>query len=46
MFIYIYRREGPKRWLCAIAKKVQSDGFLVTAYPTESIKEGELIWSK
>jgi hypothetical protein len=42
-----YRLHGPGRWLCAVAKKVDNDdGFLITAYPTATIKVGERRWTK
>ena len=41
-----YRMERPGRWICAVAKRLDSEGFLITAYPTDAIKEGEWIWSK
>ncbi|PYQ27089.1 MAG: hypothetical protein DMF56_21240 [Acidobacteria bacterium] len=37
----------PSRWICAVAKRVDDrDGFLITAYPTDAIKEGTRIWTK
>lgn len=41
-----YRLEQPGRWLCAVVKRLNGEGFLITAYPTDAIKEGEQIWSK
>jgi len=41
-----YRLERAGRWLCAVAKCAGTIGFLITAYPTGSIKEGVLIWHK
>ncbi|MFQ5772384.1 MAG: DUF4258 domain-containing protein [bacterium] len=42
-----YKKEKAKRWICAIAKKVDDrHGFLITTYSTEAIKEGEIIWKK
>jgi hypothetical protein len=41
-----YKEEGPKRWICAVTKRSEDDGFLITAYPTEAIKEGVRVWSK
>jgi hypothetical protein len=42
-----YAGEKPGRWLSAIVKKVDNDdGFLITAYPTDAIKEGEQRWTK
>ncbi|ETW92183.1 MAG: hypothetical protein ETSY2_54235 [Candidatus Entotheonella gemina] len=41
-----YRLKQPGRWLCAIAKRLNGDGFLITTYPIDAIKESERIWSK
>jgi hypothetical protein len=41
-----YKMRRPGRWICAVAKKLDGEGFLVTAYPTNVIKEGEYIWPK
>ena len=39
-----YRTERPKRWLCAVAKKLEGEGFLITAYVTDAVKIGESVW--
>jgi hypothetical protein len=41
-----YRLEQAGRWLCAVVKQLNGEGFLITAYPTDAIKEGERIWSR
>lgn len=41
-----YRSDGEKRWVCAVSKKLNNNGFLITAYRTNAIKEGVLIWHK
>ncbi len=41
-----YKPERMGRWVCAVAKQLNGDGFLITAYPTYAIKEGELVWPK
>jgi hypothetical protein len=41
-----YRTERPGRWACAVAKRLNGDGFLITAYPTDAIKEGIRVWPK
>jgi hypothetical protein len=41
-----YRVERIGRWICAVAKKAESEGFLVTTYPTDAVKEGERIWPR
>ena len=47
MAVYLfYKREREKRWICAVAKHFDSEGFLITAYPTGAIKEGVRLWPK
>jgi hypothetical protein len=42
-----YRLERPRRWICAVVKRVGAvDGFLITAYPTDAVKEGQRIWTR
>jgi len=41
-----YKPERIGRWVCAVARRLDGDGFLITAYPTDAIKEGELLWPK
>lgn len=44
--LLFYRGTSP-RWLCAVTKDQGSSlGFLITTYPTDSIKTGECIWKK
>jgi len=42
----IYRQERPDRWTCVVVKRLDSDGFVITTYPTDAIKEGERIWTR
>ena len=41
-----YKAEQSNRWVCAVAREVEGSGFLITAYPTDAIKEGVKIWPK
>ena len=41
-----YKPERPGRWVCAVAKRLNGQGFLITTYPTDAIKEGEILWPK
>jgi len=41
-----YRSERPGRWICAVVKQLNDEGFLITTYPTDAIKEGERVWRK
>lgn len=44
LLFYLIRKE--KRWVVAVTRRLQGDGFLITAYQTDAIKEGETIWLK
>ena len=41
-----YKAEQSRRWVCAVAKEREGSGFLITAYPTDAIKEGVRVWPK
>jgi len=41
-----YKLQQEKRWICAVARRLNEDGFLITTYPTDAIKEGEIVWQK
>ena len=41
-----YRSRRNRRWVCAVSKQEDRSGFLITAYLTDAIKEGEKIWPK
>ena len=42
--LLFYRKRQERRWVCAVCKRSDLDAFLITAYPTDAIKEGETIW--
>ncbi len=44
--LLFYRADGAKRWVCAITRQLDQEGFLITAYRTGAIKEGTVIWRK
>jgi hypothetical protein len=44
--VLFYRAEAARRWTCAVAKRTNGEGFLITAYPTDAIKEGTRIWPR
>ena len=41
-----YRSRRNRRWVCAVSKQEGLFGLLITAYPTDAIKEGEKVWPK
>ena len=45
-FYLFYKLEHFNRWICAVVKRVNGNGFLITTYPTDAIKEGNLLWHK
>jgi plasmid stabilization system protein ParE len=46
MVYLFYKAERTQRWICAVSKQTDDDGFLITTYPTDAIKEGVQIWHK
>ena len=41
-----YKSEKVRRWVCAVAKQLNGDGFLITTYRTDGIKEGVQVWPR
>jgi hypothetical protein len=41
-----YKPERIGRWVCAVTKRLNGEGFLITTYPTDAVKEGEQIWHR
>jgi hypothetical protein len=39
-----YGMKRERRWVCAVVKRLNGEGFLITAYPTDAIKEGVPVW--
>lgn len=46
MVYLFYKAEREKRWICAVSKRTGQEGFLITTYPTDAIKEGVQVWHK
>jgi hypothetical protein len=44
--VFLFYRGGKPRWLCAIVRRDDAAGFLITAYPTDVVKAEETIWTK
>jgi hypothetical protein len=43
--LLFYRGDSP-RWMCAVVRRENGEGFLITAYLTDTIKAGEQIWKR
>ena len=44
--VYLFYLSAEKRLVCSVARKTDGDGFLITAYPTDKMKEGKTVWRK
>ncbi len=44
LLFYRYRKQ--QRWVVVVARRLNGDGFLVTAYQTDAIKEGTRLWHR
>ena len=42
--VFLCYRTDQHRLLCAVVKRLDGEGFLITAYPCDKIKEGDRIW--
>lgn len=42
--LLFYRTQHAGRWVCAVTRQQDDSGFLITAYPTDAIKEGTHLW--
>lgn len=44
--VLLFYRADEKRWVCAVTRRLNGDGFLITVYPTDAIKKGKLVWKR
>ncbi len=42
--VYLFYRSAAPYHLCVVAKRLDGEGFVVTCYVTDAIKEGEALW--
>jgi hypothetical protein len=40
----LFTAERRKYHLCVVVKRLNGDGFVITCYLTDAIKEGDPIW--
>lgn len=45
-YAYYSRTRLGGKWLCVVVKYLLGDAFVVTAYLTDTLKEGESVWPK
>jgi len=44
--VFLYYKRQNEHYVCVVAKHLNGESFVITAYKTNIIKEGELIWSR
>jgi hypothetical protein len=44
--LLFYGLRQPKRWVVAVARRLNGEGYLITAYQTDAIKEGVVLWPR
>lgn len=44
--ILLYYKGFESSYVCVVVKVAEKEGFIVTTYKTEKIKEGKLIWQR
>ncbi|MCK5062187.1 DUF4258 domain-containing protein [Candidatus Parcubacteria bacterium] len=44
--VFLYYRKYRKNYLCVVARHENGNGFIITVYITNKIKEGKQIWQK
>src|SRR5947209_5626076 len=42
--VYLFYDRIAPYYLCVVAKRLNGDGFIVTCYVTDAVKEGTRIW--
>jgi hypothetical protein len=44
--VYLYYKSTGNNYICVACKHLNGDGFIITTYITDRLKEGEEIWRK
>lgn len=44
--VYLYYKKQKQKHLSVVVRQLNGDGFIITSYYTDKIKEGKLIWKK
>jgi hypothetical protein len=42
--VYLFYIPLPPHYLAVVVKRLNGDGFIITSYVTDKVKEGEQIW--
>ena len=44
--VYLYYRKIKDKFICVVGKHLNRDGFIITTYITDRVKEGEEVWRR
>lgn len=44
--VFLYYKKIDKKLICVVCKYLNKEGFIITPYLTDRIKEGEVVWTK
>lgn len=44
--VFLFYRGAAPRWLCVVVRREDGTGLLITAYPTDTVKAGEVVWTR
>ena len=44
--VYLYYASYMTYYICVVTRHLNGDGFIITAYITDKIKEGETVWKR
>lgn len=42
--VYLFYASDPPYYIVVVAKRLNGEGFLITSYLSDKVKEGELVW--
>ena len=43
--VLLFYRTFASRLLCVVTRRENGTGFLITVYPTDSLKKGDIVWN-
>ena len=44
--VFLYYRRSGKYYLCVVCRHLDGEGFIVTSYLTDRLKEGHEVWRR
>jgi hypothetical protein len=42
--VYLFYASDPPYYIVVVAKRLNGEGFMITSYLSDKVKEGELVW--